>query len=95
MSFDVIDEITAEGTIYIAHQWIPIETVVIAYKETDKAYFGDVIVHECNSTGKIDELFKKEDTWIPKSMSSNVWWICTKMFDHPDKVANRRFENEY
>jgi len=95
---DVIDEIHAEGTIYIAHQWIPIDTVVIVYKETDKAYFGNVVVFESVNTMRVDdtgEIFKKENTWIPKSMSSNVWWICTKMFGHPDKVANRRFENEY
>ena len=40
-----------------------------------------------------EELFKKENTWIPKSMADNVWWICTKMFEHPDKVANKRFES--
>jgi len=90
---DVIDEIESEGTIYIAKQWIPIDTVVEVYRETDKAYFGTVIVYECDSIGRIDELFKKEKTWIPKSMSNNVWWICTVMFEHPDKVANKRFED--
>ncbi len=88
---DIIDEIEAEGTIYIAHQWIPIETSVEVYKETEKAYFGNVTVHECDSDGRVDILFNKEKTWIPKSMSGNVWWICTKMFEHPDKVANKRF----
>lgn len=92
---DVLDEIESEGTIYIAHQWIPIETEVISYKETEKAYFGDVTVYECDSTGRVEELFKKEKTWIPKSMSDNPWWICTVMFDHPGKVANKRFENDY
>lgn len=92
---DIIDEIESEGTIFIAHQWVPIDTVVQVYKETDKAYFGDVTVYECDSTGRIGKTFSKEKTWIPKSMASNVWWICTKMFDHPDKVANKRFENEY
>lgn len=92
---DVIDEIESEGTIYIVHQWIPIETSVKVYMETDKAYFGDVVVYECDSIGRVEELFKKEKTWIPKSMSDNCWWICTKMFDHPDKVANKRFENDY
>jgi len=93
---DVISETESEGTIYIAHRWIPIETEVIAYKETEKAYWGDVTVYECDDTGRVDELFKKENTWIPKSMSDNPWWICTVMFEHPDKVANRRFEkNDY
>ncbi|MCZ6582345.1 MAG: hypothetical protein O6761_04145 [Thaumarchaeota archaeon] len=91
-SIDVIDEINSEGTIYIDHQWIPIETEVIVYRDTDKAYFADVTVYECDSTGRIDELFKKEKTYIPKSMSDNPWWICTQIFDHPDKVANKRFE---
>lgn len=94
-SSDVIDEINSEGTIYISHQWIPIETEVIVYRETDKAYFGDVTVYECDSTGRIDELFSKKRTYIPKSMSDNPWWICTVMFEHPDKVANKRFENDY
>lgn len=94
-SYDVLEEITSEGTIYISHQWIPIETEVKVYKETDKAYFGNVTVYECDSTGRIDELFSKEKTWIPKSMSGNPWWICTILFDHPDKVANKRFENDY
>ena len=73
----------------------PIETSVVVYRETDKAYFGDVIVHECDSDGRVDILFKKEKTWIPKSMCDSPWWICTKMFDHPDKVANKRFEDDY
>lgn len=95
-SLDVIDEINSEGTIYIAQQWIPIETEVIAYKETEKAYFGTVTVYECDDDGRVDDLFKKENTWIPKSMSDNPWWICTILFDHPDKVANKRFEkNDY
>lgn len=94
-SSDILDEIEAEGTIYIAHVWIPIETSVEVYKETEKAYFGNVTVYECDDDGRVDELFKKEKTWIPKSMSDNPWWICTVMFEHPDKVANKRFENDY
>jgi len=89
---DVIDEIESEGMIYISHRWIPIETEVLAYKETEKAYFGNVTVYECDEDGRIDELFKKENTWIPKSMSGNPWWICTILFEHPDKVSNKRFE---
>lgn len=92
---NVIDEIESVGTIYIAHRWIPIETTVEVYKETDNAYFGDVTVYECDDNGRVEELFKKQKTWIPKSMADNVWWICTKLFEHPDKVSNRRFENEY
>ena len=90
---DVIEEITAEGMIFISHQWIPIETEVIAYRETEKAYFGDVTVYECDSDERIEDLFKEEKTWVPKSMSDNPWWICTVKFEHPDKVANKRFEN--
>ena len=90
---DVLEEITTDGTIYISHQWIPIETEVIVYRETEKAYFGNVIVYECDGIGRVDTLFEKENTWIPKSMSDNVWWICTVMFEHPDKVANKRFDN--
>ena len=39
-SEDVITEIEAEGTIYISHQWIPIETSVVVYKETDNSVYG-------------------------------------------------------
>lgn len=93
---DVLEEITSEGTIYISHQWIPIETEVIVYRETEKAYFGNVTVYECdNDDERIDILFVKENTWIPKSMSGNVWWICTVMFEHSGKVANKRFVNYY
>ncbi len=91
---DILEEITSVGTIYIAHQWIPIETSISVYKETDKAYFGDVTVYECDSTSRVDELFSKEKTWIPKSMSSNVWWIYTILFEHPDKVANKRWDDK-
>ena len=93
---DVLDEeITAEGMIYISRQWIPIETEVIIYRETQKAYFGNVTVHECDDIGRVDILFEKENTWIPKSMANNVWWICTIMFEHQDRVANKRFVNHY
>ncbi len=91
---NIIEEITSLGTIYIAHQWIPIETSISVYKETDKAYFGDVIVYECDSTSRVEELFSKEKIWIPKSKSDNVWWICTILFEHPDKVANKRWDDK-
>lgn len=90
---DTLEEITTDGTIYISHQWIPIETKVTVYRETEKAYFGNVTVHECDDDGRVDVLFEKENTWIPKSMSGNVWWICTVMFEHPGKIANRRFDD--
>lgn len=94
---DVIDEIESEGMIYYSHRWIPIETSVTVYKESasGKAYWGDVTVYECDDIGRVDTLFEKNGTWIPKSMSNNVWWICTNIFDHPDKVSNRRFEDNY
>lgn len=95
-SDDFIDEISAEGTIYIAHQWIPIETSVQVRRETEKAYFGNVTVYECDSVGRVDTLFEKTDTWVPKSMSDNPWWICTVKFEHQGKVSNKRFEeNDY
>ena len=91
---DIIDEIESEGMIYYSHRWIPIETSITVYKESasGKAYWGDITVYECDGTGRVDTLFEKDGTWIPKSMSSNVWWICTNIFDHSDKVSNRRFE---
>lgn len=85
------DPITSEGMIFIAHKWIPIEIEVVPVRETEKAYFGSVIVYEVVSSSN-EILFEKEDTWIPKSMADNPWWICTVKFEHPDKVANKRFE---
>lgn len=93
---EIIDEIENEGTILLSGQWKLIDTFVQVYKETDKAYFGTVTVFECDESGdRVDELFFRENTWIPKSMSDNPWWICTVMFDHPDKVSNKRFQNDY
>ena len=92
---DESSEIESEGMIELNGVWIPIETSVLYHRETEKAYFGKVIVYECDEWGRSDVLFEKDDTWIPKSMSDNPWWICTVLFSHPDKVSNRRFENDY
>ena len=89
---DVFVEIEKKGMIYIIQRWVPIETVVQVYKETDLAFFGNVTVYECDHVRRIHVLFEKNDTWIPISMSDNPWWICTKMFNHPGKVANKRFD---
>ena len=66
---DIIDEIEAEGTIYISHQWIPIETSVQVYKisKSGKAYYGNVIVYECDNTGRVDTLFEKESWKIGRA----------------------------
>lgn len=89
---DIIEEIESEGMILSTYGWTPIDTIVKVYKETDKAYFGDVTVHEVDYTGRVSVMFSKEKTWIPKSMCNNVWWICTILFEHKDKVSNRRFD---
>ena len=83
--------IESEGMIHIAHRWVPIEIEVEPKRETEKAYFGAVTVYEIVE-GSQEMLFEDKETWIPKSMSDNPWWICTVKFEHPGKVANKRFE---
>lgn len=91
---DEIEEtISCEGMIFIAHRWIPIDIEVEATKETEKAYFGDVTVYE-EVDGSHMVLFEKSETWVPKSMAENPWWICTILFEHAGKVSNRRFESD-
>ncbi len=90
-----ISIINAEGSIYKNHDWLPIETSIIIYKKTEKAYFGDVIVYLLNDLRRVGILFEKLKTWIPKSMSDNPWWICTVMFEYKKKVANKRFEDDF
>ena len=81
--------ITAECMIEIDYMWHNCETVVTIQRETEKAYFGDVVVYNADYH---KEIYVKESTWIPKSMSCNVWWICTILFGHTGKVSNKRFE---
>lgn len=89
------DTITSQGMIEILHKWIPIEIEVIPKRETEKAYFGSVTVYE-DVDGTNEMLFEDNETWIPKSMADNPWWICTVKFEHGGKVANKRFEvDEY
>jgi len=94
-SYDIIDNITAKGTIEKTFGWYPIETSLKVYKKTNKAYFGDITVFAVNGDTRLYILFEKEKTWIPKSMSDNPWWICTKLFWYSGKVANKRFEDDY
>ena len=85
---DVIDEIESEGMLEVySNKWVPITTRVEVKKETEKAYFGDI--HVDDETG---EVYNESDTWVPKSMAENVWWICVVKFGHERKVANKRFE---
>ena len=85
-------EIECEGMMETAGQWVPIDCVVEVVKETEKAYYGMVTVYECDDYGRSDVIYEKE-TWLPKSMSENPWWIITKMFDFSGKVSNRRFDS--
>lgn len=94
ISYNVIDEIYAEGTIQIHGVWADIETEVKVYKKTNKAYFGSVTVHIVLGGQWGATKFHKDNTWIPKSMSQNPYWICTVMFGHPEKVSNKRFEED-
>lgn len=92
---DIIDEITADGSICRYGRWFPIETVVRVYRESKSglAFFGDVRVYEKNDYCQEELLFQKDDTWIPISVCDNPWWICTIMFGYSDKVSNKSFED--
>ena len=91
MTDEDFETITSEGMIFIAHKWIPINIEVEPIRETEQAFFGRVTVYEDVDYGN-EVLFEDEETWIPKSMAENPWWICTIKFEHQDKVANKRFE---
>ena len=82
-------EIESEGMMQVYNgKWVQITTRIEVKKETEKAYFGALKVFEDD----YNELYSDSETWIPKSMAENVWWICTVKFEHAGKVSNRRFE---
>ena len=85
------DEFCSDGMMEQYGQWIPIECVVQSNKETAKAYYGTITVYKCDEYGRELELFTK-DSWLPKSMTCNPWWIVTQLFEEDCKVSNRRFE---
>ena len=85
-------EIVSEGMMEKGIVWIRIEISVEPQKETEKAYYGDVTVYECDQDGRVDTEYQKV-TWLPKSMAENPWWILTKIFDFSGKVSNRRFDD--
>lgn len=88
---DFIDTIESRGMIEMEGVWVKATVILDVKKETEKAYLGNVEVLAGN-----DSVYEEEDTWIPKSMTSNVWWICIVKFGHDGKVSNKRFEvNDY
>jgi len=88
---EIFETITSEGMIHIAHKWIPIEIEVEPIRDTEKSYFGRVTVYEIVN-GSQEMLFEDEESWIPKTMADNPWWICTIKFEHLGKVSNKKFE---
>ena len=86
------DEIVSEGMLQRGIDWIPIEVSVSPEKETEKAYYADVLVYECDDFGRADVEYQRVD-WLPKSMAQNPWWVLTKFFDFSGKVSNRGFDN--
>ena len=89
---ETLYEVESEGMMQRSGQWVPIDCIVKVERETEKAYYGNVTVFECDDWGRFDIIFERE-TWIPKSMSDNPWWITTKLFDYSGKVSNRRFDD--
>ncbi len=89
------DEIISEGMLQTEYTWIPIETVVEPQRETEKAYYGIVSVYECDEYGRSGLVYDSTESWVPKSMATNPWWILTNVFDETNRVANRRFDDEY
>lgn len=87
-------EIISEGMIETPVGWMKIQTTVLPYKETEKAYYAFMRVDEMVD-GEPEMLYGSSiDEWIPKSMTENVWWICTKKFDETRKVSNKIFEQK-
>jgi len=83
------DEITCDGMLQTSYKWIPITCIIDVDRETEKAIHGTVTVLEEDEDNPI---YTPEIFWIPKSMSTNPWFICTKLYDEERKVANKRFE---
>jgi len=81
------DDITSKGAILNQSRWFPIEVVVSVEKTTEKALFGNVTVY--HGDNREEEIFSKE-SWVPKTMSSNPWWIITQIFNHKNRVSNSR-----
>lgn len=85
---ECIERIESHGMMEMAGVWVAITVIVYVRMETQKAYYGDVRI----TTDDIAEsIYSQYGTWIPKSMASNCWWICTVKFGHAEKVANRRW----
>lgn len=87
-------EITSEGMIQRGNTWIRIQSTVLPLRETEKAYYGIIRVNEITNDGLENLYANSVKSWIPKSMVSNVWWICTKKFDETSKVSNDVFEKK-
>ena len=86
---DIIDEIECVGMLYTLYRWIPITCTILVDRETEKAVHGMVRVVDVDDT----TIYEPQIYWVPKSMSQNPWFICTKLYDEERKVANKRFEN--
>jgi len=87
-------EIVSDGMLHTIGGWIKIQTTVLPYRETEKAYYGKIRVDELVD-GEPEMLYGGEKTtWIPKSMADNVWWICTNTFDEKRKVSNKVFQKQ-
>jgi len=85
-------EITSEGMINKVGIWIQVKTTVYPLKETEKAYYAMMRVDEIVD-GEPEDLYDGQITsWIPKSMVSNVWWICTNKFGEEGRVSNKVFD---
>jgi len=87
---DVIDEVECVGMLQTLYRWIPITCTILVDRETEKAVHGMVRVVDADDDTTI---YEPQIYWVPKSMSKNPWFICTKLYDEERKVANKRFEN--
>ncbi len=88
-------EITSEGMVESPIGWIKVQTTVLPYRETEKAYYAMIQVDEMLPGGDSELLYgPPTKSWIPKSMAENVWWICVNKFDETRKVSNRVFEEK-
>ncbi len=82
--------IISQGMLYTRYIWVPITCIIDVDRQTEKAVHGLVTVLE---VGQEDPIYPPEIYWVPKSMCTKPWFICTVLNKEENKVANRRFDN--
>jgi len=97
MTDDFIEPIESEGMLKVDKKWIPILVSVEPIRQTAKAYYATIDVYKVVSdSGRIiGKVWPSRETWCPKSMADNPYWICNNIWSDGKRVANRRFTDDY